>query len=99
MRKYLLSCVVLLTVFRGSSQTPDKAAIQGIGDYGKLWYVMCLFHPEMAYGKVNADSLFTNHINDLLKEPTAYNFKRAVQGMLNELHDFPTSIAGNRASL
>lgn len=98
MRKYLLACVVLLTVFRSPSQTPDKAAIQRIGDYGKLWYVLCLFHPEMAYGKVNADSLFSNHINELLEDPTAYNFKRAVQGMLNELHDSATSIAGNRAS-
>jgi len=41
-----------------TAQKLDSAAIHRIGDYGKLWQVLCLFHPDMAYGKTDEDSLF-----------------------------------------
>ncbi len=81
--------------FSNSLQSPKTLTseqIHRIGDYGKLWYVLNLFHPEMAYGKINADSLFTNNIGDLLNEPSAENFKKSVQNMINELHDPYTTI-------
>lgn len=46
----------------------------------------------MAYGQINEDSLFTDHIGGLLKGPSAPNFKNAVTEMLNRLHDPFTTI-------
>lgn len=59
-----------------------------------------LFHPEMAYNKTNADSLFTENIKGLLKDPSKANFKNALQKMFDELHDPYTAIAdtGNNVS-
>ena len=51
-----------------------------------------LFHPEIAYGTINADSLFIDNISDLLKNPSAANFKNAVQKMIDRLHDPYTTI-------
>src|ERR1700759_1103140 len=92
MRKPLLFCFFLLFVSTCFCQILDKAAIHRIGDYGKLWTVINLFHPQMGYREVNADSLFTDNIDELLKDPSAANFKKAVQKMLERLHDPYTSI-------
>jgi hypothetical protein len=73
-----------------SSLTNEQ--IHRIGDYGKLWSVLKLFNPEMAYNTINADSLFTNNIDNLLHDPSASNFKSAVEAMLAGLHDPYTSI-------
>ncbi len=94
MKKISLAFAALIFTLSSYAQTPDSAAIRRIGDYGKLWYILCLFHPEMAYGKTDEDSLFTNHVNDLLANPSAANFKQAVQGMLSDLHDPNTNISG-----
>ena len=69
--------------------------IHRIGDYGKLWCVLHLFHPNMAYNTINADSLFTDNIGDLLQNPSAENFKKSVQKMINGLQDPYTTIEEN----
>lgn len=74
------------------SQALDNAAVHRIGDYGKLWTVLDLFHPEMAYSTINRDSLFVDNIGDLLKDPSAANFKTAIQRMINRLGDPFTTI-------
>ena len=95
MRKipFLFICLIIFQVC--FSQRFDSAAVRRVGDYGKLWTVLTLFHPEMAYNRINADSLFTDHIADLLKEPSALNFKVAVQKMIGRLQDPYTSIGNN----
>jgi C-terminal processing protease CtpA/Prc len=86
--------ITLLFIFSNCfSQQPGKAGIYRIGDYGRLWSVLKLFHPEMAYNTINTDSLFTDNINELLADPSAANFKMAVQKMINRLHDPYTTIA------
>ena len=62
MKKYVF-VILLLATLHASAQTLDSAAIRRIADYGRLWYILCLFHPEMAYEKINEDSLFINHAN------------------------------------
>ncbi len=100
MRKLLFFICIIIYASYGYGQSLDKAAVQRIGDYGKVWGVVNLFHPEMAYNKINADSLFTENIKGLLKDPSAANFKNALQKMLSELHDPYTVIAdtGNNVS-
>ena len=49
-----------------SFKTLTAEEIHRIGDYGKLWCVLKLFLPVMAYNTINADSLFTQNIGDLL---------------------------------
>ena len=78
-----------------SFKTLTAEEIHRIGDYGKLWCVLKLFHPVMAYNTINADSLFTENIGDLLNEPSAANFKTSVEKMINTLHDPYTSVAEN----
>ncbi|RZM20341.1 MAG: hypothetical protein EOO88_36460 [Pedobacter sp.] len=56
---------MLLSSFYASSQTPDSAAIRRIGDYGRLWYILSLFHPQMAYGNINQDSLYIHPDNEV----------------------------------
>ncbi len=79
MKKLITLAIILLTIQNAFAQTLDSTAIRRIGDYGKLWCVLNLFHPEMAYNKINADSLFTDNIDGLLKDPSAASFKNAVQ--------------------
>ncbi len=94
MRKLLFVFGLLICAFCSYSQKSlDQAAIQRIGDYGKVWSVINLFHPEMAYNKINEDSLFTDNITDLLKDPSVVNFKNALQKMIGKLHDLSTAIA------
>lgn len=92
MKKTILSVIVLMGFLKSLGQTPDAAAIRRIGDYGKLWAVLDLFHPQMAYGTINRDSLFADNIGDLLKDPSAANFKTAVQKMISRLGDGQTII-------
>lgn len=94
MKRVLLFVFLLFTVPKSFSQQVDAAAAHRIGDYGKLWAVLDLFHPEMAYGKINRDSLFVDNIGDLLNDPSAANFKAAVQKMLTRLDDPYTTIQG-----
>lgn len=92
MRKFIL-VAVLLSVLKASSQTLDSSAIRRLGDYGRLWHILCLFQPEMAYSKINEDSLFTNHVNQLIADPSAINFRNAINEMLGQLHDPNTTIS------
>jgi len=93
MRKLcLLTLISIVTWVPLSAQQLGREQIHRIGDYGKLWSVLKLFNPEMAYNKINEDSLFTNNIGDLLNDPSAPNFKSAVHGMLAMLKDPYTSI-------
>ncbi len=95
MKKLITLAIILLTIQNAFAQTLDSTAIRRIGDYGKLWCVLNLFHPEMAYNKINADSLFTDNIDGLLKDPSAASFKNAVQKMIDHLHDPYTTIENN----
>ncbi len=95
MKRFLFVFAFFLPTSFTFSQSLDDAAIHRIGDYGKLWSVVNLFHPKMAYNTINADSLFTDNINDLLKDPSAANFKVAVQKMVGRLHDPYTAIVSN----
>ena len=87
MKKIALSFFILLISPNIFSQKLDNAAVHRIGDYCKLWAVINLFHPQMAYNTINADSLFTDNIEELIKSPSAVNFKDAVQKMIERLHD------------
>jgi C-terminal processing protease CtpA/Prc len=89
-----LICVIINSADAqpGPSQKLTAEQIHRIGDYGKLWCVLKLFHPEMAYNVINADSLFTDNISGLLNDPSAANFKAAVQKMIDRLHDPYTTI-------
>ncbi len=100
MSKLLSIICIFIYTSQGYGQSPDSAAVHRIGDYGKVWSVVNLFHPKMAYNKINADSLFTENIKGLLKDPSAANFKSALQKMFGELHDPYTVIAdtGNDVS-
>ncbi len=95
MKKLITLAIILLTIQNAFAQTLDSTAIRRIGDYGKLWCGLNLFHPEMAYNKINADSLFTDNIDGLLKDPSAASFKNAVQKMIDHLHDPYTTIENN----
>ena len=95
MKRFFFACAIFLPTSFTFSQNLDDAAIHRIGDYGKLWSVIKLFHPQMAYNTINADSLFTDNITDLLKDPSAANFKIAVQKMIGRLHDPYTVIVSN----
>jgi len=89
----LLTLFVLFnTAVAQPTSSLSNEQIHRIGDYGKLWSVLKLFNPEMAYNKINEDSLFTSNISDLLNDPSAANFKSAVRGMLTMLGDPYTSI-------
>jgi len=92
MRKFSILIAILFISYNCNSQNLTSAEIHRIGDYGKLWCVLKLFHPEMAYNTINADSLFTDNISDLLSNPSAGNFKNAVKKMVNRLHDPYTAI-------
>jgi C-terminal processing protease CtpA/Prc len=92
MKKFSILIAILFISYNCNSQNLTSAEIHRIGDYGKLWCVLKLFHPEMAYNTINADSLFTDNISDLLSNPSAGNFKNAVKKMVNRLHDPYTTI-------
>jgi len=92
MRKLSFITTLIFIFSNCFGQQLDKASIYRIGDYGKLWSVLKLFHPEMAYNTINADSLFTDNIGELLADPSAANFKMAIQRMINRLHDPYTTI-------
>jgi hypothetical protein len=92
MRKLSVITALIFVFSYCFGQQLDQAAIYRIGDYGKLWSVLKLFHPEMAYNAINADSLFTDNIGELLADPSASNFKMAIQKMINRLHDPYTTI-------
>jgi hypothetical protein len=92
MKKLSIIIAILFIAQSSFSQNLNKAAAHRIGDYGKLWSVLKLFHPEMAYGRINEDSLFTEHIVELIKDPSAANFKNAVQKMISRLNDPYTAI-------
>ena len=97
MRKlYLMALLSLVTWGPLSAQQLSGEQIHRFGDYGKLWCVIKLFHPEMAYNTINPDSLFTDNIGDLLNDPSAANFKKAVQKMIDRLHDPYTVIQGKK---
>lgn len=94
--KIFFTIITITIAFQNSfSQKLDKAAIHRIGDYGKLWTILTLFHPEMAYNKINADSLFIDNIGEMINNPTAANFRNAVQKMIDRLHDPYTTIEGS----
>ncbi len=92
MKKFLFIIFLLINSNIIFGQNLTSKEIHRIGDYGKLWGVIKLFHPELAYNNINADSLFTNHVNALLSNPSAENFKKAIQEMLDDLHDPNTTI-------
>lgn len=92
MQKTILYIFLSLAVSEGFGQTIDAAAARRIGDYGKLWAVIDLFHPKMAYSGINRDSLFVDNIGGLLNNPSAAGFKDAVRKMLARLDDPYTSI-------
>jgi hypothetical protein len=75
-----------------SPKTLTYEQIHHIGDYGKLWCILKLFHPVMAYNTINADSLFTENVGDFLNDPSASNFKTAVEKMISALHDSYTTV-------
>jgi C-terminal processing protease CtpA/Prc len=103
MRKSFLISIILLVVQTSYCQDFDKnpfhhfdeKAIHRIGDYGKLWAVLTLFHPELAYNRINADSLFTDPIIELLNDPSAENFQNSVQKMISRLGDRYTTVVAN----
>ena len=99
MKKFFLTIAIIIAFQSSFSQKLDKAAIHRIGDYGKLWTILTLFHPEMAYNNINADSLFIDNIGELIENPSAINFKKAVQKMIDRLHDPYTAIEGNIKNL
>jgi C-terminal processing protease CtpA/Prc len=99
MRKLSLLIAILINVYSSYCQNLDKAAIYRIGDYGKLWAAFNLFHPEMAYNKINADNLFKDNISELIQNPSAVNFKIAVQKMIDQLHDPYTTIEGDNKNV
>ncbi|HEV8084757.1 MAG TPA: S41 family peptidase [Chitinophagaceae bacterium] len=99
MRKLLFIIGIIISASYGYGQNLDKAAIHRIGDYGKVWSVVNLFHPEMAYNKINADSLFTENIKGLLKDPSAANFKKALQQMFAKPHDPYTVIVDTGSNI
>ncbi len=92
MKRLFFIAVIFVQASVIFGQSLDNAAIHRIGDYGKLWSVLNLFHPAMAYNTINADSLFTDNIDDLLKDPSAENFKSAMQNMIGKLGDPYTTI-------
>lgn len=92
MKRVFLIITILVAFQNSFCQKLDKASVYRIGDYGKLWSILTLFHPEMAYNNINADSLFTDNIGPLINDPSATNFKMAVQQMINRLHDPYTTI-------
>ncbi|HLY69919.1 MAG TPA: S41 family peptidase [Puia sp.] len=98
MRRSHAILALLLHVSMVSAQTMDIAAVHRIADYGKLWSVLNLFHPEMAYHRINADSLFTQNISGLLHDPSPANFKEAVQKMIKNLNDPYTGLAETTVS-
>ncbi len=98
MKRLFFIATIFIQAPLAFGQNLDEAAIHRIGDYGKLWSVLNLFHPAMAYNTINADSLFTDNINDLLKDPSAENFKSAVQKMIEKLHD-PFTVIVNGESV
>jgi C-terminal processing protease CtpA/Prc len=97
MRKFLALIALLLSISLVTAQSMDNASVHRIADYGKLWSVLNLFHPEMAYHKINADSLFTENITTLINNPSSANFKDAVQKMLKNLNDPYTTILDTAA--
>ncbi|MEJ7683193.1 MAG: hypothetical protein WKG06_36120 [Segetibacter sp.] len=94
MKKISQSIIILIVATNVFSQKLDNAAVHRIGDYCKLWAVINLFHPQMAYNTINEDSLFTENINELIKDPSAVNFKDAVKKMIDRLNDPYTTIEG-----
>jgi C-terminal processing protease CtpA/Prc len=95
MKKIIFLLVILLNVKDVFPQMADYSAIHRIGDYGKLWCVLRLFHPAMAYNDIDADSLFTENITDLFKDPSRINFRNAIRKMIDRLHDPYTMIEEN----
>lgn len=70
-----------------SSLTWNKEAIERVASVGKLWGVIKYFHPVMAKGIIDPDSLITGSIEELLTVPSKQNFISAVNKMLGMLHD------------
>ena len=91
MRKFILLGISYSIGFvQGQGYT--QRGFQRIADYGKLWNALNYFHPQMAYGNISADSLFTSNVNRLIQNPSAENFNDAVSKMLAMLRDPYTSI-------
>lgn len=65
--------------------------LQRIAAYGKLWGVLNYFHPIMGKGRLCGDSLFLNHLDHLLTDQSAINFKQSIEGLLKAMND-PKSI-------
>lgn len=67
--------------------TWNKEAIERVASIGKLWGVIKYFHPIMAKGIIDPDSLITGSVEELLNAPSKPNFASAIIKMLGMLHD------------
>lgn len=67
--------------------TWNKEAIERVSSIGKLWGVIKYFHPTMAKGIIDPDSLITGSAEELLNAPSKPNFASAIIKMLGMLHD------------
>ena len=77
----LLSVAIQSAVF-SQQKIYTPAEVQRIGDLGRIWGMLHYFHPVMATGTVNTDSLALGPIKSLLADPSAEGFKKSVQQML-----------------
>jgi C-terminal processing protease CtpA/Prc len=53
--------------------------------YFKTWNYLKYYHPDLASGKVDADSLFLKHLPEILKTTDEKTFNRLIGGVLSNL--------------
>lgn len=70
-----------------SPVTWNGQAVERVASIGKLWGIIKYFHPIMAKGIIDPDSLITGSVEELLNDPSKQNFASAISKILGMLHD------------
>jgi len=82
MRKSVTFIVLILSSLAFGQKIPKA---EGYFVYFKTWNFIKYFHPDLASGKVNADSLFFRHLPEVEQVPDKKSFNGFVKNILSDL--------------
>ena len=95
MRKLLVFVSFYIPMFISAQRTYSATEINRLADLGKVWGILHNFHPSMARGIINTDSLVSDVATSVANDPSAANFKTCLEKMFERLKDPLTHVVTN----
>ncbi len=89
---FTLLFVLLSTQLFPQINTYDPLKVERLAALGKLWGNVKYFHPYLAYKDIDWDSALVRAVPDVILANNKIEYAKAVQGMLDYLHDPLTKI-------